>query len=78
MDDGSKNNCSYCLHTEGFVTEDIEFLRKVLYSKFKINTKIHKNSGKELIYISANSRNRFTELITPYICDSMKYKLIEI
>ena len=27
MDDGSKNNYSYYLHTEGFTVDDVNFLR---------------------------------------------------
>lgn len=77
MDDGSKNNCSYYLHTEGFNLDDIVFLQELLLRKFNINTSIHCNRGKNLIYIKAKSRELFTSLIKPYVCNSMKYKLIE-
>lgn len=76
MDDGSKNNCSYYLHTESFTIEDINFLQKLLYDKFNIKTSIHINRKKPLIYIKAESRELFTEIVRPYICESMKYKLI--
>lgn len=75
MDDGSKNNCSYYLHTEGFSIEDVNFLRGLLNSKYNINTCLHSMRGKPTIYISAKSRNVFTTLILPYVCNSMKYKL---
>lgn len=77
MDDGSKNNCSYYLHTEGFSLGDIRFLQKLLLSKFNLHTEVHHNRGKNLIYIKARSRELFTTIIKPYICDSMKYKIIE-
>ena len=76
MDDGSKNNCSYYLHTESFTIEDINFLQKLLYDKFNIKTSIHINRKMPLIYIKAESRELFTEIVKPYICESMKYKLI--
>lgn len=77
MDDGSKNNCSYYLHTEGFTLEDIEFLRNMLECKFSVFTEIHHNRGKNVIYIKAVSRELFTSLISPYVCDSMRYKIIK-
>ena len=77
MDDGSKNNCSYYLHTEGFLLEDINYLRKLLKVKYSINTKIHHNRGKNLIYICSDSKIKFAHLILPYMCNSMKYKIFE-
>jgi len=75
MDDGSKNNCSYYLHTEGFTIEDVNFLRSLLLDKYNIKTALHIVREHPTIYISGYSRETFTSLILPYICDSMKYKL---
>lgn len=81
MDDGSKsgrtNEKYYVLHTEGFTIEDVEFLRKLLFEKLHIETMRHSNRGKPIIYIKSCSRDLFTSLIEPYICDCMKYKLIK-
>ena len=75
MDDGAKNNCSYYLHTEGFTAEDVDFLRSILETKYNLKTARHTQRRKPVIYISGYSRENFTTLILPYICDSMKYKL---
>ena len=40
--------------------------------KFGIDTSIHKGN---ILYIKMNSRNLFTQLISPYFCECMKYKL---
>lgn len=75
MDDGSKNNQSYYLHTEGFNLEDIEFLKNILLNKFNIITFTQKLRDKYVIYISKKSKNIFKDLIESYVCPSMKYKL---
>lgn len=77
MDDGSKSNCSYYLHTEGFNIEDVNYLQKILLDKFHIQTSINRFNEKPVIYIRAASRELFTSIIRPYVCESMKYKLIE-
>lgn len=76
MDDGTKNNCSYYLHTEGFTISDTKFLQTILLDKFSIKSSIHLFRGKPTIYIRAKSRKLFTKLVEPYICESMRYKLI--
>jgi hypothetical protein len=75
MDDGSKNNFSYFLHTEGFCLEDINKLRDMLKENFNIETTVNVNRGKHFIYIRGNSKNLFKSIIEPYMCNSMKYKL---
>lgn len=77
MDDGTKNNCSYYLHTESFTIEEVESLRHLLYDRFNIETSMHRMGNKPVIYIKASSRKKFTDLVKPYICESMRYKLIE-
>lgn len=75
MDDGSKNASSYYISTNGFDYEDQKILIDMLYSNFGIEAAIHKNKDKYVLYIKAKSRELFTNIIKPYICDSMKYKL---
>lgn len=75
MDDGSKHECSYYLHTDGFELKDQQYLQKILFDKFGIKTKIHKIGNLKHIYVCASSRDGFTRLIKPYICKSMEYKL---
>lgn len=72
MDDGSKCNAGYYLHTNGFDLYSIEILRKLLLEKFNVKTNIHKGN---ILYIPKESRNTFRILIEPFIINSMKYKL---
>lgn len=77
MDDGTRNNCSYYLHTEGFSMEDVKYLQGLLLEKYNILTSIHMFHEKPVIYVRAGSREIFTSLVSPYICKSMRYKLFE-
>lgn len=72
MDDGTKTNNSYKIATNCFSKKEIEIFSKFLYDKFNIETTIHKDNG---LYIKVNSKKLFEYLISPYIIDSMKYKL---
>lgn len=72
MDDGSKSDYSYTLATMGFSLEDLNNIVNFLKEKFDINCSICKNKN---LYIKANSKEKFTNLIKPYIIPSMKYKL---
>lgn len=75
MDDGSKHTSGYYLHTEGFTPKDHNLLIKVLKHNFDIDSTIHKVRNHLCIYIRSNSADRFKEIIEPFICDTMKYKL---
>jgi hypothetical protein len=76
MDDGSYNNNRYFLHTNCFDIKSLHLLQKVLKHNFNINTSLNKcREGQYTIYIKAVSRQIFTDLISPYICESMKYKI---
>lgn len=75
MDDGSKHKLSYYLHTECFSYEDHLILQDMLLKNFKINTSIHHNRGKYVLYISAKSKVTFTGIVKPFVCPSMLYKL---
>ena len=77
MDDGSSNNNRYFLHTNCFDIKSLLLLQKMLNHNFNIKTTLNKcREGQYIIYIKAESRELFTTIISPYICDSMKYKLI--
>lgn len=78
MDDGSSNNNRYFLHTNCFDLNSIHLLQKVLLHNFNIETTINeKRKSQYILYVKAKSRELFTSIISPYICDSMKYKLIQ-
>lgn len=85
MDDGTKqgNHIKFC--TDNFIKEDVEFLQKILKIKFNINTTTHFAGNYDKmgnlkynqyrIYVKADSMAKLLEIITPYIHDSMLYKI---
>lgn len=75
MDDGSKNISSYYLCSLAYTQDENKYLQKILLKNFNIKSSLHKNYDKYLIYIKAESRELFTSIIKPYVCESMKYKL---
>lgn len=72
MDDGSKHHNGYYLATNGFSDADRNLIVKFFEEKFNIKAKIH---SKQVIYIGSKYKETFKLLISPYIIDSMKYKL---
>src|SRR3989344_4728894 len=84
MDDGTldyrpKDHCAFHLCTNCFTKEDTSKLIDVLKNNFGIVSSLHYTlcRGKRhcRIYIGAQGRDRFIELITPYILACFKYKL---
>lgn len=50
----------------------------MLQHNFNIYSSINKRSDNQyILYIKAKSRKLFTSIISPYVCNSMKYKLIQ-
>lgn len=72
MDDGSKMCGTYKIATNCFSIPDLQKFQYFLLTKFNLKTTIHSDHG---IYIRKESAERFKALISPYIIDSMKYKL---
>lgn len=72
MDDGSKICGTYKIATNCFSITDLQKFQYFLLTKFNLKTTIHSDHG---IYIRKESAERFKSLISPYIIDSMKYKL---
>lgn len=75
MDDGSKHKASYYIHTDGFDIKCQEKLLDMLNKNFNIKASLHKTRTNYNIYIKKESRDLFTKLIEPHICESMLYKL---
>lgn len=79
MDDGGYNlnryKVDYLLHTHGFTVNDCEVLCKALKSCFNIKATLQSDKGKKRIFITAERRDLFKKLISPYILDCFKYKL---
>lgn len=84
MDDGTldyrkKDHCAFHLCTNCFTKKDVERLTKMLKSNFGIVASVHYTLCRGIrharIYIGAQGRDRFIELVTPYVLDCFKYKL---
>lgn len=72
MDDGYKASCSYSIATDCFDFDELKVFCNMLKEKLNLDTTIQKGNK---IYIKACSRSHFEKLISPYLCDCMKYKL---
>lgn len=78
MDDGTLHYpTGLYLSTNGFNHESQLKLVKVLKDNFDITAHIHKNKDKEILYIIQKDKNKLFDIIRPYVCGSMKYKLGE-
>jgi hypothetical protein len=77
MDDGSRLGKSVIISTNCFTFEEMNFLCKILESKYNIiatPNKCGKNKG-HIIYIHVNSIKLFYNIIKPYLLPSLYYKL---
>lgn len=77
MDDGCKGNNGYILNTQSFSLKEQEVLADALGRKFKFEVNIHKDRNNYRLYISAKSKDSFTEIIKPYVLPCFFYKLFE-
>lgn len=76
MDDGYKNGRGFKFATDGFTWKEVMFLQKLVKHNFDLDTTIQKTRlGYPSLYIRTSCREKFIKLVSPYICDSMKYKL---
>lgn len=72
MDDGHKMAHGYVIATMCFTESNILEFRKLLFNKFNLETTMFSN---HCIYILAKSAENFRSLITPYMHETMMYKL---
>lgn len=72
MDDGYKYGGSFGIATNCFTLEDLEMTKEFFKIKFNINISIHKD---HTIYIKADSKEVFIDLIKAYIHPDCLYKL---
>lgn len=76
MDDGSFRDTGYILNTQSFTYEENQCLRMCLINKFFLeDVSIQKDRKWWRLYIYKNSKEKFRELVRPYIIPSMIYKL---
>lgn len=83
MDDGSmtyvnKSKYMYSFATNSFTEEENYMLAKMLKTKFDLNVDVkpcNKKTGMQYnLFISDDSFDKFTHIISPYILSCMKYK----
>lgn len=78
MDDGTIHYPTGAyLSTNGFNHESQLRLVEVLKNNFDVTAHIHKNKNKEILFIIQKDREKFFNIIRPYIMGSMKYKIGE-
>jgi len=84
MDDGNlvrrkdvigKQCSAFCLNTQAFTFEEHEKLVKFFMRKYNMEPRIHKDKKYWKLYFPARYSKRFFDLIRPYTCDDMLYKL---
>ena len=73
MDDGTKGTSGYHIATMCFDKTNQEHFCEFLKQKFNIHAYV---AYKNMIYIPAKSAKLFTELIYPFVPESMRYKLL--
>lgn len=78
MDDGSckdKKRKVQLINTQGFDWQDLHRLQLALERRYGIFTRLKKERGRSVIYVQADSVDKFVNLIKPYIIPMMRYKL---
>lgn len=84
MDDGHidfrpKYHYSYVINTNCFSFREVNLLRKVLKSNFRLQVRVNKTSSRgktyPRLYIGTESRDRFLEIVKPYILPCFSHKL---
>jgi hypothetical protein len=71
MDDGTPDRSCFVLHTNSFTKQEVDLLVSVLKNKFELNCSVHTRNyavkKPYLIYIKADSWNKFKSLIEPHV-----------
>lgn len=84
MDDGKKHGYGYSFATNSFTLEEVDFLCKVLQSKFNLTATpnitgyyLHEPTKPQYcLYVHSSSVKLFNQIVYPHIVPSMHYKLI--
>jgi len=79
MDDGSadfnnKQRARIRFATNAFSYDEVKLFQNMFKAKYNIDSKIFDYNGNTLC-LSADSSEKLFSIISPYVCDSMKYKL---
>lgn len=76
--DGSRGRHGLIICTNSFTVQDIVKLINVLIIRYGLKCSIHTKKNKKveyMIYISESSMAKLREIVLPYTCSSMYYKL---
>jgi hypothetical protein len=77
MDDGgnTSSGTGFYLHTKGFDFNSVYYLAGIIHYKFNIICTVHNHENRPVLYITAQSKSKFIEMIRPYFHGSLLYKL---
>lgn len=77
MDDGGKGSYGeMILHTRSFTLQDTQLLQSVLMDNFALRTRLlEKTPGQWVIVIPVKQVTPLKDIVSPYMCLSMLYKL---
>lgn len=75
MGDGSKRDSGYILCLDNFTWTEVKWFSNFLHSKYNLESTLWKKEGKPRLYIPSKSRDKFTNIVLPFIVESQKRKL---
>ncbi len=78
MDDGSakwRQSLVLLFNTQSYSQQEVKLLIRVMGAKFGIETYLRKQAEGWQIAVKGSSRERFEEIVRPYLIPSMEYKL---
>lgn len=78
MDDGCNTGDSLILNTHNFSIEEHLKLNNVFLKNYRIATTINKDRDKFRLRFSKQDALKLIEIISPYIIQSMKYKIVPV
>ena len=75
MGDGSKRDSGYIFCLDNFTREEVIWFGQFLKDKYELNNNQWTKDNKPRLYIPANSRDKLTQIVLPYMVESQKRKL---
>lgn len=79
MDDDTADRSGFILNTNSFTLQEVQLLAKALKNKFDLNCSIHTRNHQvirpHLLYIRADSWEKFKSLVEPHVIPHFTYKL---
>lgn len=76
MDDGSAEYAGLSIQTHSFSLGEVMLLAKVIKQNFELNTLIHSNKGKYILYFPKSSMSKLISITGNYILPEFKYKFV--